>query len=123
MIRDRMYEKILDVISKLSDIAAVDLWNRFTEVLNRPDDRIYPMEELNDELSGMEPSAIIRLAYFGGINPADDWFWYDSYENLASTDYLRGKRSPFDPVSIAEYMLDSKDALGDQDIEKVLEGR
>ena len=68
------------------------------------DDRYYEMEILNDLYYGAEPLEILRRAYFGRdddtwttdsrgdraygeFNPNRDYFYYNGYGNLISSDY------------------------------------
>ena len=70
-----------------------ELFNRLIEELDSydgylDDDRWYPMEELDEYLSGKDPSDIVRMTYYGTINPNDDYFRVNAYGNLQSTEYL-----------------------------------
>lgn len=68
------------------------------------DDCYYPMEELDELYIGVEPSEILRRAYYGydadtyttdgsgnkeygQFNPNREYFTYNGYGNLVSTDY------------------------------------
>lgn len=68
------------------------------------DNRYYPMEELDELYMGVEPSEILRRAYYGydvdiyttdgsgnkeygQFNPNREYFTYNGYGNLVSTDY------------------------------------
>ena len=84
----------------------------FNECIEEPDsyngylgdDRYYDMDELNEFYSGVEPIEILQRAYFGqdnntchtdesGIkiygefNPNRDYFTFNGYGNLVSSDY------------------------------------
>lgn len=76
-----------------SDIEELDSWNGCLF-----DDRVTPMEELDDFYQGVEPSEILRRAFFGydepyaksearsSFNPNRDYFYLNGYGNLVSTD-------------------------------------
>lgn len=76
-----------------SDIEELDSWNGCLV-----DDRVTPMEELDDFYQGVEPSEILRRAFFGydepyaksearsSFNPNRDYFYINGYGNLVSTD-------------------------------------
>lgn len=76
-----------------SDIEELDSWNGCLF-----DDRVTPMEELDDFYQGVEPSEILRRAFFGydepyaktdvksSFNPNRDYFYFNGYGNLVSTD-------------------------------------
>ena len=68
------------------------------------DDRYYSMDELNEFYNGTEPLEILRRAYYGRdddtyttdsngnrtygeFNPNRDYFYYNGYGNLVSSDY------------------------------------
>lgn len=68
------------------------------------DDRYYSMDELDEFYNGVEPSEILRRAYYGRdddtwttdsngdktygeFNPNRDYFYYNGYGNLVSSDY------------------------------------
>lgn len=76
-----------------SDIEELDSWNGYLG-----DDKVLPMEELDDCYQGVEPSEILRRAFFGydepyaktdvksSFNPNRDYFYLNGYGNLVSTD-------------------------------------
>lgn len=86
-----------------------DVFNRCIEELDSyngylGDNRYYPMEYLNDFYAGTDPIEILNRAYFGRdddtwstdasgnkthgeFNPNRDYFTYNGYGNLVSTDY------------------------------------
>lgn len=68
------------------------------------DDRYYSMDELNDFYSGQEPQEILFRAFYGfdadswhtdssgekiygAFNPNRDYFYFNGYGNLVSSDY------------------------------------
>ena len=68
------------------------------------DDRYYDMDQLNDIYSGYEPIEVLQRAYFGRdddtwttdasgnktygeFNPNRDYFYFNGYGNLVSSDY------------------------------------
>lgn len=68
------------------------------------DSRYYSMDELDEFYKGVEPSEILRRAYYGRdddsyttdsngertygeFNPNRDYFYYNGYGNLVSSDY------------------------------------
>lgn len=76
-----------------SDIEELDSWNGCLG-----DDRVIPMDELDDFYQGVEPSEILRRAFFGydepyaksevnfPFNPNRDYFYINCYGNLVSID-------------------------------------
>lgn len=76
----------------------LDAWNGYLG-----DSRYYPMDELDEFCVGMTPTEILQRAFFGYdedtwtgegdrrdhgcFNPNREWFWFNGYANLISTDY------------------------------------
>lgn len=64
------------------------------------DDRYYNMDELDEMLYGLTPSEVLARTFYGGdddtkdangnrgeFNPNRNYFYYNGYGNLVSTDY------------------------------------
>lgn len=64
------------------------------------DNRYYNMDELDELLTGLTPSEVLARTYYGGdddtkdangtrgeFNPNREYFYYNGYGNLCSTDY------------------------------------
>lgn len=45
------------------------------------------MEQLDEILTGVEPTEVLRMAHFGEFNWNDDYFTIDVYGNLESVGY------------------------------------
>lgn len=60
----------------------LDSWNGY---LN--DNRWYNMDELDELTCGMSHWEVARAIHFGDFNPMHDYFKFDAYGNLESTDY------------------------------------
>lgn len=80
-----------DLVELLADELLVDAdiigyYNDYLASVNRYDDYVRPIEELEDELCNMEPSEAFRLGFFshGQFSWCDDYFKYDGYGNLVS---------------------------------------
>ena len=69
------------------------------------DGRYYPMEELDELMFGKDPSELLRMAFYGhdedtfttdshgnrehgAFNPNRDYFTFNGYGNLVSSDYI-----------------------------------
>lgn len=100
-------EVTTDIIAFFKDNE--DIFNEAIEELDAyngylGDDRYFTMEELDEHYIGIEPSEILRRAYYGydaetyttdgsgnrkygQFNPNRDYFTYNGYGNLVSTDY------------------------------------
>ena len=76
-----------------NDIEELDNWNGCLY-----DDKIYPMQELNELFQGTEPEEILLRAFYGydephnkdeqrqPFNPNREYFYFNGYGNLVSID-------------------------------------
>ena len=76
-----------------SDIEELDNWNGCLY-----DDKIYPMEQINELFHGTEPEEILQRAFYGydetytkdgqrePFNPNRNYFYFNGYGNLVSID-------------------------------------
>lgn len=94
----KLVEKLLEYYKEntedfVNDIEELDDW---TGCLY--DDKIYPMEELNEIFSNYEPEEILHRAFYGydepinkneqrqPFNPNREYFYFNGYGNLVSID-------------------------------------
>lgn len=117
-------------------IEELDNWNGYLG-----DDRYLYMEELDELYSGVSPIEILQRAYFGGdedggseFNPNSDYFKYNGYGNLVSTNYrdysdhldhyaveeMKENREYIDSIESDDELSKLFDAL-EEDEEKVLD--
>lgn len=97
------------------------------------DDRYYSMEELDELHNGIEPSELLRRAFFGydeetyttdrygnktygAFNPNRDYFRYNGYGNLVSADYkdYSGMLEPF-AIEVMRENRDYIDSIDDNE--------
>lgn len=97
------------------------------------DDRYYLMDELDELHNGIEPSELLRRAFFGydeetyttdrdgnktygAFNPNRDYFRYNGYGNLVSADYkdYTGMLEPF-AIEVMRENRDYIDAIDDNE--------
>lgn len=95
---------IIDYFKENGDIFTdcIEELDSYNGYLN--DSRYYSMDELDEFYNGVEPSEILRRAYYGRdddtwttdssgnkthgeFNPNRDYFYYNGYGNLVSSDY------------------------------------
>ena len=91
----KLVEKLLEYYKEnkedfANDIEELDNW---TGCLY--DNKIYPMEELNELFYGTEPDEILKSAFYGydetykerlPFNPNREFFYFNGYGNLVSID-------------------------------------
>ena len=101
------------------------------------DDRYYAMEELDDVYEGEAPTEVLRRAFFGydedtyttdahgernygEFNPNRDYFHFNGYGNLVSTDYK--DYSSYLDEDFIRAMIEHRDALNlDFELENLLD--
>lgn len=67
-------------------------------------------DDLCEQLEGCDPSAIIKMVYFGGMRFNDDFFYFNGYGNISScTDYEIIKEMKGDREFLAWYLDNSAD--------------
>ena len=115
-----MRDEVLEMLRDMDDNDLVAVHNEYCEEVRYHDDRIYYMSEF-DELycmDGKSPLDIIRDAFNGSFYPNDDWFRWNGYGNLESTD------CPEDWMEldeIADYIVENDDALRNDDIRDLMD--
>lgn len=84
------------------DADLVARWNEYCENNSYYDDMIYSMDEFDELMEGRSPHEIARMVFYGhDFNPNYDWFWFNGYGNLESSDYTN-QYCPIDLDAIAE---------------------
>ena len=82
------YERLCEALNDMSTAELVLVHNDYCEAAGYMDDWIYSMDEFDDIMSGQSPWEIARCAYYSGkFCPAHDWFWFNGYGNLESSDF------------------------------------
>ena len=102
--KETTVKKIIEFFNENEDIfnSCIEELDSYNGYLN--DDRYYSMDELNEFYSGTEPLELLCRAYYGRdddtyttdsngnktygeFNPNRDYFYYNGYGNLVSSDY------------------------------------
>jgi hypothetical protein len=102
--RDNTIKKIIAYFEENDEIftRCIEELDSYNGYLN--DDRYYSMEELNEFYSGTDPIELLQRAYYGRdddtwttdshgdktygeFNPNREYFYYNGYGNLVSSDY------------------------------------
>ena len=86
------YEKQKAAFNNLYDNEKIALLNEYLYDVNYSDNTLFPMDEIDEILSGNTPEEIIRLAFYGGrygfpqdnFNPNDEYFSFNGYGNIVS---------------------------------------
>jgi hypothetical protein len=102
--REQTIKKILEYFESNEELfnACIEELDSYNGYLG--DDRYYSMDELSEFYTGTDPLEILRRAYYGrdddtwtfdstgnkiygGFNPNREYFYYNGYGNLVSSDY------------------------------------
>lgn len=102
--KETTVKKIIEFFNENEDIfnSCIEELDGYNGYLG--DDRYYSMDELDEFYSGTEPLELLRRAYYGRdddtyttdsngnktygeFNPNRDYFYYNGYGNLVSSDY------------------------------------
>ena len=119
MTYEEKLDKIKEALNDLSICDLVSVHNEYCDEMQYSDDHIYKMEDFDEIMSGQNPWEIARCAYYGDFCPAHDYFWFNGYANLESSDFPTGQ---IDIDRIAEYMLDNDTGLYCHEVEEILWG-
>lgn len=115
-------EKVMEAIENLSSDEAVSLWNEYCSEDGRMDDYIYSMNEFDEIMGNMTPLDVARTCYYGEFCPADDYFWFNGYANLESSDFpSMDDKSPFYAKELAAWIIKNENALYCDEIQEILD--
>ena len=113
-------EEVLEMLRDMDDYELVAIHNEYCDEVNYVDDRIYSMGEF-DELycmDGKSPLDVIRDAFNGSFNPNDDWFRWNGYGNLESTDR---PEDWMDLDDIADYIVENDEDFDNDDLRDLMD--
>lgn len=115
-------EKVREAIENLSNDEAVSLWNEYCSEDGRMDDYIYSMNEFDEIMGNMTPLDVARTCFYGDFCPADDYFWFNGYANLESSDFpSMDDKSPFYAKELATWIIKNENALYCDEIQEILD--
>lgn len=118
MTEQEFKDKAKEIIANLTRDEQVSLYNDYADYNGY--DRIFGMDDLDDMLSGLTPSEILNKAYYGDFKPSNDYFMFNGYENLVSTDYPEDHW--FSADELADYVFDNKDTESfDRELEDLID--
>lgn len=117
------YEKQKQAFEDLYDDEKITLLNEYLDIVNNSDNAIFPMDDIDEMLSGNTPEEILRLAFYGtrfghfndNFNPNDDYFSFNGYGNLLSIsgydvqEYCEIYLDDMIQAGALEYLLDDDD--------------
>lgn len=114
-------EKIRGAIDDMDNAEAVDIWNNYCKACNLCDDVIYSMSEFDEVMEYESPWRIARACCYGDFCAAHEWFWFNSYGNLESSDFpIIDGDSPFSLNNVVDYIVENNDPLYNDEIHMIL---
>lgn len=114
-------EKIKGAIDDMDTAEAVDVWNNYCKACNLCDDVIYSMSEFDEVMEYESPWRIARACCYGDFCAAHEWFWFNSYGNLESSDFpIIDGDSPFSLNNVVDYIVENNDPLCNDEIHMIL---
>lgn len=122
-----MYEKLTDTLKKMIDNAPCELVSLFNNYVNiwadsHYDFHIYYMEEFEDVFACKSPLQIAEWVYTSeDFNPNDDYFNFDTNNELLSFNWLGSKNCNIDIDDLADYIWKTHESLGSNTIQKILD--
>lgn len=85
---EKQYDAVKNYLEELADSDLLDIAFEISSYNGAFDDELwYSMEEFDDYLGDMKPWDVARAVTFGDFNAAHDYFRFNVYGNLESTDY------------------------------------
>lgn len=111
-------EAIKNIIKDMDDSDAVKLHNEYCYETNNYDDEIIEMERFDEICECMTPSDIANHIFYGDFNPNHEYFHYNGYGNLESTNYPTNWIYPGD---IAREVVDRECAFENDEIQEEID--
>ena len=96
-------DRIKEYLENLESSELAILWDEYCG----SGDYVYDMDLIDEIFSGDSPMNILQRAFFGDFNPNHDYFKFNGYGNLESSDYVDELIYIDD---LADYIIDNDDA-------------
>lgn len=111
-------KKLVDYINGMGVGEKIALHNAYCDAAGCTDDCIYEMEELEEVLDGVEKWTLVNMIRFGDFDFMKDFWKINGYGNL---DSYGAWELPIFASDIADYILSEEDALGNDEIQDILD--
>lgn len=112
-----IFSRVREYLEDLDVDSLVEVHNH-VEDETAGDDRIYSMDDFGEILDGFAPIVIAQMVYYGNFCPVHEYFWFNGYGNLESSDFLPDVVFPSD---LARYIVDEDDDCGVDEIREILD--
>jgi len=120
MTQEQAIRRISDIIKNGNNDDLMYINNGYQSEVNG-DNYIYRMNDFDEIMGGeIAPSELACRIFYGDFNPNHDFFWYDGYGNLQSSDYVSD--CPYvGEDDIAEWCVEHDEDFEDWRIRDVLD--
>lgn len=118
MTQEQAINKIIEIIKNSYSDDLFDINTRYQDEVNG-DNRIYSMDDFDDFMSSLTPSELACRIFYGEFNPNHNYFGFDGYGNLRSSDYASDLSYP--ESEIAEWCVENDEDFGIYEIREVLD--
>lgn len=116
---ENLKAKILGILEGMDEWEKIRLWNEYSIETKALNDCVYSMREFNEIMEGMTPWEIARCCYYSGnFCPAHNYFKFNGYGNIVSSDYL-DKLIYID--DFADYLEAEKNAFYNADLQDLFD--
>lgn len=111
-------DRIKEYLENLGGSELATLWDDYCDYSNYTDDYVYDMDMIDEMFSDYSPMDILQRAFYGDFNPSHDYFKFNGYANLESSDYVDELISIDD---LADSIIDNDEDFGFSDIRDILD--
>lgn len=115
-----MRDEVMAFLNDLYNAEMVRIHNQYCDEAGYADDEIFDMDMLNEMLTGKDPDEILRMAFYGDFRPCDEYFRFNGYANLESTDYP-GRKGWIPVDEIADYIVENDEDFDNDDLRDLMD--
>ena len=113
-----MKDKLKELLENIDDDSLIMIWNEYQLNVNG-ENEIFSMDMFDEIMNHNSPWEIARACYYSGkFCPAHNYFWFNGYGNVESSDFPRDNIYIDD---IIDYILEYNDSLYNDDIQEILD--
>lgn len=84
----------------------ISAWNDYCNNSRYEDDMIFYMGAIDEIMTNSSVSDIMRMCYYGSVDPNDNYFEYDGYGNIQTFSIISESRN-FDIAALVNYMAEN----------------
>lgn len=119
--RAEIMEQVRTLLGEMSEAERVPLFNRYLESTQANGERIYTIDEFDEAMNDATPLEIAKMCVDEGFDYRDGFFMLDEAGVPHSSETpTRDSESNFDADEIVTYIVDEKDALGNERVKVAL---